>query len=150
MAELGIIASVVQLAGAAIVSARTLRELVDTIRHAPEEIKVIDKDTHAFERIVSSVKTALQDTTVQHVVNGNAKLSEVVEGLEGPLKNCSMVLAQLQPRIRSHLKTTADGGLKVSTIDLKWYLRRKDIADCRNRVEATKSTLDAALISVVL
>lgn len=113
MAELGIIASVVQLAGAAIVSARTLCDLVDTIKHAPEEIKAIDKDARAFERVVSSVETALQDTTVQHVVIGDTKLSEVVEGLEGPLRNCSVVISQLQPRIRSHLKTTADGGLKV-------------------------------------
>lgn len=150
MAELGIIASVVQLAGAAITSARALCDLVDTIKHAPEEVSAISKDTHAFRNVVSSVKTALQDNTVQLILTGDRKLSEVVEGLEEPLKNCSAVLAQLKPRIESHLKPTSDGGSRMSNVNFKWYFKKRDIADCRNRLEATKATLDTALTSVVL
>ncbi len=150
MAELGIIASVVQLTAAAIASARALSDLVDTIKHAPEEITAISKDTHAFNKIVFSVQVALRDPVVERVVIDDAKLSEVVEGLSEPLQNCSSVLAQLKPKIQSHLKPTEDGGLRMSSMDFKWYFKKRDVMDCRNRLEATKSTLDTALTSDVL
>ncbi len=79
----------------------------------------------------------------------DGKLSAVVENLKQPLQNRWIVLGQLKPRIQAHLKPTSDGGTKISSVDMKWYFKMKDIADCRIRLEARKSTLDTALTSVV-
>ena len=147
MAEMGAIASVFGIAGAAIKSAKGLCDMVDTIKRAPEEITATSKDTHAFQDVVSSVDSALRDQAVQRVVTGDQKLSEVVEKLEEPLQNCISVLAQLKPRIQAHLEPTSDGSTKISSVDMKLYFH---ITDCRSRLDATKSTLDTALISVVL
>ena len=93
---MGAIASIVGIAGAAIKSAKGLRD-IDTIKRALEKITATFKDTHAFQDVVSSVDSALRDQAVQRVVTGDQKLSEVVEKLEEPLQNCISVLAQLKP-----------------------------------------------------
>lgn len=136
MGELGIIASVDGIAGAAIESAKAVCEIVDTIKRAPEEITAISEDVHAFQDVVSSVDTARRDGTVQRVVAGDGKLSAVVENLKQPLQNRWIVLGQLKPRIQAHLKPTSDGGTKISSVDMKWYFKKKDITDCRIRLEA--------------
>ncbi len=70
MGELGIIASVDDIAGAVIEFAKAVCEIVDTIKRATEEITAISKDVHAFHDVVSSVDTARRDGTVQRVVAG--------------------------------------------------------------------------------
>lgn len=98
MAELGAIASVVQLAAAAITSARALYDLIDTIKHAPQEISAISRDTHAFYNVVSSVQIARRDDLVVPVVIADPKLSELIEGLTEPLKNC-LSTSQIDPSL---------------------------------------------------
>ena len=149
MAELGIIASVVGVASAALKSSQALIEMVDQVRNGPEELSAISRDAHSFHDIVTSVQLAIRDPTVIRVLQGDQKLFELVGRLEGPLQNCALVLTQLKPRLQPHFKASGDGGLRVSNVDLRWMFKKKDILDCRNRLEATKSTLDAALTSVV-
>ena len=74
MAEMGALASIVGIAGAAI---KSVKGLCDTIKRAPEEITATSKDTHAFQDVVSSVDSAFRDQAVQRVVTGDQKLFEV-------------------------------------------------------------------------
>ena len=149
MAEIGLIASVVGVAGAALTSSRALFEMVDEVRNAPVEISAISKDIHSFHDVVSSVQMAIRDRLVIKALLGDTKLCELVVRLEAPLQNCSNTLNQLKPRIQTHLKSTSDGKFRISSIDVRWIFKKKDIIDCRNRLEVTKSTLDAALTSVI-
>lgn len=84
-------------------------DLVDTVKNAPEEITAISKDIHAFHNVVSSVQIALRHPGVKRVVLDDEKLSEVVERLGDPLTNCASILAQLESKIKPHLKSTEDG-----------------------------------------
>lgn len=149
MAEIGLIASVVGVAGAALTSSRALFEMVDEVRNAPVELSAISRDIHSFHDVVSSVQMAIRDRLVIKALLGDKKLCELVIRLEAPLQNCSTILTQLKPRIQTHLKSTSDGKLRISSIDVRWIFKKKDIIDCRNRLEVTKSTLDAALTSVI-
>ena len=149
MAEIGLIASVVGVAGAALTSSRALFEMVDEIRNAPEELSAISKDIHSFHDVVGSVQMAIRDRLVIKALLRDRKLCELVTNLEAPLQNCSSILTLLKPRIEPHLKKRSDGKFRVSSIDVRWILKKKDIIDCRNRLEVTKSTLDAALTSVI-
>ena len=137
MAAVGITVGVNGVAGAAVKSAQALCDIVDTVRRAPKEFTAKSKDPHAFQEVVSSVQIALRDSSVENVILGDRRLTSLVQNLEHPLKNCLMALGQLKPRIQPYLKATKDGGTKISSVDVSWYLNRRDIAECRSRLEAT-------------
>ena len=149
MAEIGLIASVIGVAGAALAASKALSDMIDQIRNAPEEIIAISKDTLSFHGIITNVHVAITDEFVVSKLETEQQILRAVKELEGPLKNCGTILTQMRLRIKSHLKRSDDGGLRVSSFDMRWIFQRKDIIDCRNRLETTKSTLNAALSSVV-
>ena len=149
MAELGVLASIVGIAGAAIASSKALCELIDQVRNAPEEMASISNDARAFHDIVTSVQLVIRDARVLNVIRRDEKLCDLVTKLEQPLHNCLTVLVQLRSRLKAQLRSTSDGRLRVSSVDLRWLFKRKDVLDCRKRLEAVKSTLDAALMSIV-
>ncbi|KAL8791928.1 MAG: hypothetical protein Q9195_005504 [Heterodermia aff. obscurata] len=149
MAEIGLIASVVGVAGAALAASKALSDMIDQIRNAPEEIIAISKDTHSFHGIITNVQVAITDQFIVSRLQTEQQILRAVKQLEEPLKNCGIILTQMQSRIKRHLKQSDNGGFRVSSFDMRWIFQRKDVVDCRNRLETTKSTLDAALSSVV-
>ena len=149
MAEIGLIASVVGVAGAALKSSQALFIMIDQVRNAPVELSAIANDTHSFHDVVTSIQMAIRDPVIVRVLQSDRKLCDLVVRLEEPLQNCSAVLVQLKPRIQPHLKSSSDGKLRFSNVSVRWVFKRKDILDCSSRLEATKSTLDAALTSIV-
>ena len=149
MAEFGLIAGVVGVAGAAVASSKALFEMVDEVRNASVEISAISKDTHAFHAVVTSVLLAVRNSTVAAILQEDQELCEAVVNLADPLQNCAAVLKQIESMIRPHLKPTNDGGHRISSIDMRWmFSKRKEVMDCRARLESTKSTLDVALASI--
>ena len=150
MDPLSLIAGVISVSGAAIAASSALFDLVDTVRNAPAEITAISRDTHAFLDIVSSLETSLRDPTITEGVVKNANIMNAVTKLKEPLDNCVRILAQVDAKLRSHLKPIAGGGWKVSTVDVKWYFVRTDVKELIFRFESTKQTLDTALGLVVL
>ena len=149
MAEFGLIASVVAVTGAALAASKALSNMIDQVRNAPEEIIAISRDTHSFRGIITNVQVAITDRFVVSKLQSEQEILQAVRQLEEPLKNCGTILKQMRSRIKSHLKQCDDGGFRVSSFDMRWIFQRKDVMDCRNRLETTKSTLNAALSSVV-
>lgn len=146
---LSIIASVVGIGGAAVSASRGLYELVNTIQNAPEQIATTSKDLHSFYTIVSSLHSALQDNDVKRVVRDDFDLTAMVGNLEEPLRSCTTVLGLLMVKIQGHLKPGEDGrGLRMSSVDLKWYFTKKEVKELMERLEASKATLDTALTAV--
>lgn len=150
MDPLAMISGVIAVAGAAICASKSLLDLVDTIKNAPEEITAVSKDTIALFNVVSSLETALRDYQVQNVVEGDPNMAEMVERLREPLQNCSTILGQLKPRIKNRLKLANGGGFQVRNGRFMWHFSRRGIKEYMSRLEATKTTLDTALTSVVL
>ena len=149
MAELGLIASVVGVTTAALAASKALSDMIDQVRNAPEEIIAICKDTHSFHGIITNVQVAITDQFIVSKLETEQQILRAVRQLEGPLKNCGRILRQMRSKIKSHLKQSDDGGFRVNSYNMRWIFQRKDVMDCRNRLETTKSTLNAALSSVV-
>ena len=149
MAEFGLIAGVVSVAGAAVASSKALFEMVDEVRNASLEIITISKDTHAFHAVVTSVLMAVRNTTVVAILQQDPELCEAVVNLADPLQNCAGILKRIQGMLKPHLKPSNDGGHRISSTDIRWmFSKRKEVMNCRTRLESTKSTLDVALASI--
>ena len=56
MAEIGLVASVIAVTGAALAVSKTLCEMVDEVVHAPVEVSAISRDAHAFDFVVTSIR----------------------------------------------------------------------------------------------
>lgn len=149
MEAVGFAASVVGVATAALASSRALYEMVDEVRNAPDELSAISKDMHSLHDVVTSIQLALRDSIVVKVLQENPQLCDLVTRLKDPMLNCTTMMSQLKLRIEPHLKLSSNGTLRLSSIDIRWVFMKKDIIDCTNRLEATKSTLNTALTSIV-
>ena len=145
---LSVISSVVGVGIAALQSAKLLFELADGIKNAPEEIKAISNDTHAFYDVVFSLETSLKDADVLSVVQENTAMVAMVANLEKPLRNCSTTLGQLMLKIRDRVKPSVDGKSYKFSSSAQWYFTKKDIKEVLDRLEQNKATLNAALNTI--
>ena len=146
MAEaFSVIASVVGVSAAASQISKALFELVDGIRSAPEEIKAISRDTHAFYDLVFSLETALKDDDIVSVIRENAATVDMMRNLEQPLRNCSTTLGQLMLKIRARVKPSFNGQSSRFTGNVQWYFQKKDIKESLDRLGQNKATLNTAL-----
>lgn len=150
MDPLSVIASVVNIAGAACSASQALFNLVDDIKGGPEQVQAISQDAHAFYLVIYSLRLALQDRGIRSVISEDGSLVQMIENLHQPLCNCQLVLGLLIVKIEAHVKRTSDGrALRMNKLDFTWGLSAKSkVKDLTARLEATKSTLDNALISV--
>lgn len=144
---LGIIASVVAIATAAIRSSKALFELVDGIKRGPEEIKSISRDAHSFHSIVFSLNATLEDPSFTDVISGDDSMLEKVGNLARPLSDCEAVLSELMVKMQKQLKHGSDNsGDRMSFTNVKWCLFIKsEVRVLQLRLEAAKSTLNSAL-----
>ena len=149
MEAVGFAAGVVGIAGAALTSSRALYQMVDEVRNAPQELSAISKDTRSLHDTVTSVQMALRNPSVIRILQEDQQLCDQVIRLEEPMQSCSAIITQLIQRIEPHLKTSRSGTVRLSSIDFRWVFKKKDILDCRDRLEASKLTLNDALTSVI-
>ena len=61
---LSIIAGVLGITTVAVESSKKLYELIDAVRSAPDEIRNISRDVHAFYSILFSLQSSLQDPQI--------------------------------------------------------------------------------------
>ncbi|KAL8747506.1 MAG: hypothetical protein Q9190_000635 [Brigantiaea leucoxantha] len=149
MDPLSVLASVLAVAGATAQTAKSLYELVDGVRHAPDEIVALSKDTHAFYNIVFSLETSLRDRKISKMVGEEQPLTILVGNLEEPLKNCSAALGRLMVKIQSVVRPLDGERFRMSSNELKWYFMKKEIKELTDQVERTKATLNNAQTNVI-
>ncbi|KAL8948938.1 MAG: hypothetical protein Q9222_004914 [Ikaeria aurantiellina] len=148
MDPFSIIAGVLGIASVVAESSKALYELIDGIRSAPEEIKNISRDTHAFYSILFSLETSLRDPKITATIAEDDPLTALVGNLREPLGNCSSVLGQLMVKIQGFVRPLDGERSRFSSNDLKWFWGKKEILELTARVEACKATLDTGLTAV--
>ncbi|KAL8711912.1 MAG: hypothetical protein Q9225_007041 [Loekoesia sp. 1 TL-2023] len=148
MDPLSAIAGVLGIVSVAAQSAKTLYELIDTVRSAPNEIKNISRDTHAFYNILFSLESSLKDVKVTAAIAEDEGLTALVGNLREPLGNCTSVLGQLMVKIQGFVRPLDGERKRFSNNDLKWWIGKKEILELTGRVEATKATLNTGLTAV--
>ena len=151
MDPFSITAGVLGIAAAVCQASKQLVGLVGNIKGGPEQIQAISQDARAFEAIILPLQLALQNQHIIFMVCNNADLTRIIGNLTQPLRNCEAVLCQLKIKIEAHLKPTSDGrGLRMSKVDLKWGVSAKSqVKDLMTQLEATKTTLNVGLTSVI-
>lgn len=148
MDPFSVIAGVVGIASVAAQSSKALCDLIDSIRSAPDEIKNISRDTHAFYTIIFSLESSLRDAKVTALIADDEPLTALVGNLKDPLANCTSVLGQLMVKIQSFVRPLDGERYRMSSNDLKWWYGRRDVLDLTARVEATKATMNTGLTAV--
>ncbi|KAL8923308.1 MAG: hypothetical protein Q9208_004708 [Pyrenodesmia sp. 3 TL-2023] len=148
MDPLSIIAGLLGIAAVAAQSSKALCDLTDAIRSAPDEIKNISRDTHAFYNIIFSLESSLRDPKITTVIAEDEPLTALLGNLRDPLSNCASVLGQLMLKIQSFVRPLDGERLRMSSNDLKWWYGKKEILELTARVEATKATLNTGLTAV--
>lgn len=143
---LSVIGGVLTIAGAAIQASRTLFELVDDIREAPEEIRSISRDAHSFYSVVFSLNTTLRDIRIRDIISDDHAMLVMIDNLKCPLSNCEALLAQLMIKMQT-LKLGSEGrGDRMRLTYVKWGLFSKsEVRGLQLRLEAAKSTLNSVL-----
>ncbi|KAL8649382.1 MAG: hypothetical protein Q9226_005596 [Calogaya cf. arnoldii] len=148
MDPLSIIAGVVGISAAAAQASKSLYEIVDGIRSAPDEIKNISRDTRAFYSILYSLELSLKDPKITEVIAEDDALTTLIANLKLPLANCSSVLGQLMVKIQGFIRPLDGERYRMSSNDLKWYFGRKEVLELTAQVENCKSTLDTGLTAI--
>ncbi|KAL8863937.1 MAG: hypothetical protein Q9174_007507 [Haloplaca sp. 1 TL-2023] len=148
MDPLSIIAGVLGITTAAVQSSKALFELIDGIRSAPDEIKNISQDIHAFYNILYSLEVSLRDSKITTVIAEDESLTSLLGNLDRPLANCSNVLGQLMLKIRSFVKPLEGEKWRMTSNSIQWYFGRREILELTQRLEACKATLDTGLIAI--
>ncbi|KAL8686389.1 MAG: hypothetical protein Q9224_005461, partial [Gallowayella concinna] len=148
MDPLSVIAGVLGIAAVVAQSSKGLFELIDAIRSAPNEIKNISRDTHAFYNILYSLESSLKDPRITAVVAEDDALTALIGNLRMPLGNCSSVLGQLMVKIQGFVRPLDGERYRMSSNDWKWYFGRKEVLELTARVEACKGTLDTGLTAI--
>ncbi|KAL8803122.1 MAG: hypothetical protein Q9182_003372 [Xanthomendoza sp. 2 TL-2023] len=148
MDPLSVIAGVLGIATVAAQSSKGLYELIDGIRSAPDEIKNISRDIHAFYDILYSLESSLKDPGITAVVAEDDALTALIGNLKTPIGNCSSVLGQLMVKIQGFVRPLDGERYRMSSNELKWYFGRKEVLELTARVEACKGTLDTGLIAI--
>ncbi|KAL8784353.1 MAG: hypothetical protein Q9213_004005 [Squamulea squamosa] len=148
MDPLSVVAGVVGITSVAVQSSKALCELIDGVRSAPDEIKNISRDTHAFYSILFSLESSLRDPRVTAVIAEDEPLTALLENLREPLGNCTSLLGQLLVKIQRFVRPLDGERWRMSSNDLKWYFGKKELLDLMARVEVTKSTLNTGLTAV--
>ncbi|KAL9032661.1 MAG: hypothetical protein Q9180_006375, partial [Flavoplaca navasiana] len=148
MDPLSIIAGVLGISAVTAQSSKRLCEMIDGIRSAPDEIKNISRDTHAFYSILHSLEISLKDPKIAAIVAEDDALTTSIADLKSPLDNCSSVLGQLMVKIQSFVKPLDGERYRMSSNDFKWYWGRKEVLELTARVEACKGTLNISLTAI--
>ena len=84
--------TVITVVVAALQSANILSEILTSIEEGPEEVSRICRDLHAFQLLVFSLETALEDGDIQLRIFQDNLLETLVANLKDPLLNCSLTM----------------------------------------------------------
>ena len=146
-----IIAGVLSIATVVVQSSQALSVLINNVKSAPGEIKAVAQDVHAFRSVVSSLKVTLEQTGAQDVVSTDPALVETLANLLPPLNNCEQALQNLMLKLQRGPGFTGGSTFRATALHLKWGIStRREVKNLQLRLEATKSTLSAALEAVTM
>ena len=150
--QISLIASVVSISAAAVQSAQTFCDLVQSIKNAPAELNAVSADTETFYIIVDDLRAALSEEQIKDCVKYDEHMVMRVGKLELPLTRCLELLDQLKAKIRSYLKTADDGqGLRFGNMDRgRWFFTRNKVNELVVSLNASKVTLNTAMASITM
>ena len=138
MAEIGALASIVQVAGAGVSLSMALHKLGSTMAKAGEEIYTISKGISLFSLMLKQVGLALKEADSVHS-------QEAVETARQITSQCTLVFDEIQTMVDRCQTRDGNGYMKVPNLvqRIKWCFRK-------GRVEYLVASLDSLKLSLSL
>lgn len=133
MAEIGIVASVIQLAGAGLKLSISLYSFAETVSSADKDIKRVAKDVSLTSAVLTELGQNLKDDNQKGVASDNA-----ITTAEEVVHECSELFAEINAALD---KASGKGTGKFSFGKLKWPFLQPKMELLRSNLERLKSTL---------
>lgn len=139
MAELGLIASVFQIASCGLKLSITLYTFAETVSAADKNIKHIAKDVSLTSAVLNELGTSLVSEKQRMVTSDNA-----IKTAEEVVHECSQVFTEIEATLQKGMKKAGSGkpGLgRLGLEKLKWPFLQPKMELLRSNLERLKSTL---------
>lgn len=144
MAEIGVVASIVGLAGAGIQVSFALFDLADRIGSAGEEVKLVATELSLFNSVLQEVASVIQDGDASQLTPAALSL------VDGVTSRCREVVTEIDKIVSSLTKDQNPFDLpKLEWISrVKWTFKRSKVQVQRQTLESCKSTLQLLLTTL--
>ena len=147
---ISVFASVIAVATAAIQTSSQVCAFINSVKNCPEDIRSISRDVQALHSIICSIRALMIDVETRQIMSCDDSMVQMMDNLSDPLDGCQELLTQLASKLIKSSGTVSRGKPPwLNRANLKWGLHTKtEVKHLQLRLEATKSTLGAALDSI--
>lgn len=141
---LSITASILAIVTAASASAKSLHELVDSLRNAPKAIRDLNESIISVQRVLSALEATLQEKSDALV------LAFARVGLKESVAACKIITEDFAKTLKKYSTSSANGGTFNRRDMLTVTFRKSKIASFQTRLKAAKDTVQFAVTSATL
>ncbi|MCJ1403544.1 hypothetical protein MMC11_006767 [Xylographa trunciseda] len=146
MAEIGLIASVVGVAGAGVKLSLTLREFACEVHDAGRNIHDIASSVSVFSTTLTEVKRCIQSSTSPHSDSALDTIEEIVG-------NCKRIFREIRSMIKL-VRNDAHSTRKQQPVSLgqrfRWVFKKGKVRYLTGQLESSKATLSLMLQTIQL
>ena len=143
MAEVGLIASVIGIAGTGAKLSVTLYTLAETVNSADKSIKDVARDVSITSSVLGQLAAILEQ-------DKQAKISkdDALKTTDDAVRGCSEVFSEIDAMLKKSVSNTNAGKTKAVLEKLKWAFIQPKMELLRSNLERLKSSL-LLLLSVL-
>ena len=149
---LSIFLSTLAIITAASQSVKGLFAIIKSIKGASSEILFISRDLQAFQSVIFSLRSILEDEDTAAIIAGDCVMLEATTNLDGPLESCQILLDKMLTTASRRLEPQSSGKrLQIVARNLRWGLfTRRELKNLRRSLQEAKHTLSSALAIVAM
>ena len=154
---LGTVSAVIAIAEASLKASSALHELFTTMKDAPREIMILDRDISAFKSLVINLQAALKSDDVILIVGKDDEVRGLLEILLLPMKSCKEVCEEIHRKLQgSGVSLSSSGGnsdVQPKRFQLrfaKWHFMKKEVYTLLARFQGTKGIFSDAMGTLTL
>lgn len=141
MAEIGLIASIVSVAGAGLQIAMSLRQLASEIREAAHEVHDVATSVSLFSMTLKQVGNCVKDNASPHSESALVTLEEIITNCRSTFNKIESMISQV--RKDSHRRGDQEAmslGRRV-----RWVFKKSKVKYLTSQLESSKLTLSIML-----
>ena len=144
MAEIGLIASIIGVAGAGARISITLFKMANTLGSAGHEVRFVAADTNALSLVLTNLSRTLKQKRVA-AEEGEENATAILILCRSIIADSELLYQKLEPLVSGSTNAVNETLLKV-----RWLFEKTKFAAHRQSLEALKSTLGLLISTIML
>lgn len=141
MAEIGLVASIVGVAGAGLQIAMSLRQLASEIREAAREVHDVAANVSLFSMTLKQVGNCVRDNASPHSESALDTLEEIIMNCRSTFNKIESMISQV--RKDTHIKDYQQA-MSLSR-RVRWIFKKSEVYHLTSQLESSKLTLSIML-----